>query len=1094
MTDEDQLVIPRAWYRSIHPRRDGAPVGYEPDPDWQNALRRLVAQRPSVRDALRHHHTPAEVASAGLAWFDETGEETPLGAAAVATALIAFADRRDPDYQPIADAWIGRHGLMFAVRAAAELAGLGYGGWSRSGPVHRDREGGEVIGSHWLARGHEQVLGRVRAALACESTDEYTAAVAALSGYRDGSLRQRIVTSFLVPGREDWVDADVRALAGIEDSSALLLLASATTVAQVHLIEDALAVSVRAALFSSRMLHTVAEGLGAAGADLFVHWLDDFYADAATRWVLLSVVAALPGDHPFQLLLNRLNDRHVAAAVVAAADRFPHRALRLLATAPKTDDLLRRHLLRHPGLADELPPGLPAAASARIHAARAVPTEPTAPAQPLPALLVTPPWTVRRKTPRPVVLTGLRCADEPKFHPDSADRVRIDPVDLRHDVNPALVKAQIRSGTAVDWQARHVLETEPPQIAVPLLAVWRPRELWGLAWWLPRLTTRFGVDAYPLVLDIARRSPAEAGPQLARFTSPDIALLMADWLARLKTVHKLALAWLRRHPAAAARALVPVALSKPGVARRQAERALVAIAGAGHRDTVLAAAASYGPPAAAAITDLLDADPLDGFPARIPRLPDWVDVATMPPVRLRDGTGVLSPDAAGHVVTMLAISKPDEPYAGLAVVVGACTPDSLAAFAWELLERWLRADAAPAHGWTLNAQALLGDDTTAGRLGAVVRRWPHEGAHQRTAAGLDALARLGTEAALLQLHSIATTVKAKAVRARATANLQEAAQQRGLSAEQLADRLVPDLGLGPDGTLVLDYGPRRFVVRLDEQLRPLITDGDGSHRKGLPKPAAADDPQLAAAALDRFAALRQGLRAFTRQVHRLEEAMVRQRRWTGAEFRQLLVDHPVLGRVVPRLVWALFKPSGEVVGALRVAEDRTFADLDDETITVADDACVGVAHPVQLGADVSTWADLFDDYQLLQPFPQLGREVHGLTVDERSAVRLARFDGVKASTVRLLALERRGWRRSGEDGGRQHRMECDLPDGGRVVVALVPGIMMGAPDHHPEQTFEDVWICRAGGDEWRDPHDVTFGELDPVSASELLRDLTEATG
>ncbi|WP_212819015.1 hypothetical protein [Polymorphospora rubra] len=34
---------------------------------------------------------------------------------------------------------------------------------------------------------------------------------------------------------------------------------------------------------------------------------------------------------------------------------------------------------------------------------------------------------------------------------------------------------------------------------------------------------------------------------------------------------------------------------------------------------------------------------------------------------------------------------------------------------------------------------------------------------------------------------------------------------------------------------------------------------------------------------------------------------------------------------------------------------------------------------------------------------------------------------------------------------------------------------------------------RAGGDEWRDPHDVAFGELDPVLASELLRDLTEAT-
>ncbi|WP_327004173.1 DUF4132 domain-containing protein [Dactylosporangium sp. NBC_01737] len=820
---------------------------------------------------------------------------------------------------------------------------------------------------------------------------------------------------------------------------------------------------------------------------------------------------------------------------------------------------------------------------------------------------------------KPVVLAQLRCDDEPAviWPPGERERLLAGLATVIHREDPEQLASQLRAGSLDDWLAVDLFEAGPEELVRPLLPVWNPVHLWGAHHWLPRIAARFGVAALPLVLRIARRSPGDGGPALMPFAAPEVALLAADWHGRLKVARSIAVEWLRRHPAAAARTLIPAALAKPGAGRRHAGQALLALASAGHRDTVVDTAAGYGPEAAAAIRDLLDTDPLDVLPPRIPFLPSWADPSTLPPVRLRDGSHVLPADAAGHLITMLMLSRPGEPYAGIAAVRDACDASDLARFAWALLQRWEFADAPPADSWVLDAQAALGDDETAAQLAAAVRSWPYQGAHKRAAAGLDTLAQLGTDAALTQLQDIATKMKAKAVRSRAELKLREVAEALDLTPDQLADRLVPHLDLTPDATLTLDYGPRRFVACFDGQLKPYVLDQSGTRRKDLPAPAASDDPRRAPAAQQRFADVKKVVRKVsTEQVQRLERAMVMGRHWTGAEFRRTFLQHPLLWPIARRLVWLIQPPaapstpgvgtpgagalgvdapggsatssdgSGRAAGgvgglsaidgddfsdddgvgglsaidgggadadvsgvagstgasgdgsddlrasggssdlrvgggssdlrvrgdlrvggggglraggdggdlrvgggvvAVRLAEDRTLADVDDVPVVLADDAVVSVAHPVHL--DVRAWAEVFADYEILQPFRQLGRDVHALGPDEVGAVRLERFDGRKAMTVKLLGLERRGWRRAGQDGGHQSRMERDLPGGAVLIVELDPGIAMGVPAERPQQSLDDIWICPEGGDRWSREHTVPFSTLDPASVSELLRDL-----
>ncbi|WP_327011891.1 DUF4132 domain-containing protein [Dactylosporangium sp. NBC_01737] len=345
----------------------------------------------------------------------------------------------------------------------------------------------------------------------------------------------------------------------------------------------------------------------------------------------------------------------------------------------------------------------------------------------------------------------------------------------------------------------------------------------------------------------------------------------------------------------------------------------------------------------------------------------------------------------------------------------------------------------------------------------------------------------------MHLHGISEKVKFKGLKDRAKEKIAEVAASLELTPEQLADRLVPDFGLDADGTLRIDYGPRRFTVGFDEQLKPFVADETGARRKDLPKPGAKDDPDLAPAGAARFAALKKDVRTVAAdQLHRFEQAMVMQRRWSGAEFRQFIVEHPLVWHVARRLVWATFDASGAALGTMRLAEDRTLADVDDTTVTLAGDASVGVAHPVHLAGTLGAWAEVFADYEILQPFPQLARDTHTLTDAERAATDFARYHGVKVPTTKVLGLERRGWRRAAaEDGGVQPAMERPLPGGALLLAELDPGIAVGDVSMLSEQALIEVWIVGAGGTRWTRDRPHTFGELDPVTVSEIIRDLRE---
>lgn len=1104
--DEDAFVVPPSWHRNLFPRRGAAgTAARKPDLAARaKAVALLDKLSGHIEQALRHTQTEPEVAAAGLQQL--AGSPSPLGAAAVAAAMVNGSTWRERDEpRGLADLWLADYGLPFAVAAAVELLSLGWnhGGYHQPGGIPVRHLQPDEIRSWWAHESGLTIAGRVRAALAVAPDDRYAASVAALGPFQEGTLHQRVATAFLAPTETDWHDETVAAVSAAGNQVLATILLTVVT-SPTHVAQAVNHARDRSVLRSTALLYSFVAGAGPAAAPTLASWFDNAYAEADVKRRLLAALAVVPGDEAFRLLLDRCDQKYVPAALLDAAGRFPVRGLRLLAGSGRrgVGDLLRAHVLANPEVAERMLPTLPDDTAGRIRAiltATVAVTEASADA--LPNLLVRPPWIVGRPARRPIVVDGLVCRDEPTMvwgggeHDAWRDDRSYHRRRFNRDDSWESVAARVRDGRATWWEAVDFFVRAPDEIARPLIGDWRPQDLWDGGSWMRIVVGRFELDALPTALDAARRSPVTMAEMLLPYAAPEVAVLMVDWLGRLKSTRATVQTWLTRHTAVAARALVPPALGRPGAERRQAERALWAFAGSGHADDVRAAARGYGPEAAEAIDELLAVDPLDALPARIPKLPDWADPGLLPRIQLRDGSGALPLPAAGHVVTMLAMSRSGDPYAGVAVVKDTCDPRSLADFAWALFQNWQAAGTSSKAGWVLDALGLVGDDETVRRLAPVIRAWPGEGGHTRAVAGLDVLAAIGTDVALMHLHGIAQKVKFKGLKERANAKMREVAAGLGLESDQLADRLVPDLGLDATGSLTLDYGPRQFVVGLDERLKPYVRDADGKRRKDLPKPGVKDDPTLAPAAYQRFAGLKKDVRTLaSEQIRRLEQAMVTQRRWTGAEFRQLFVGHPLVWHLVRRLVWGRYDERGELVGALRVAEDRTFADVDDDPVSLPDDAVVGVAHPVHLAETVAAWGEVFADYEILQPFAQLGRDVHTLTETELTAHRLTRFEGITVHVGKLLGLERRGWHRtSPEDAGVQGGVERELPGGGAVVIGLDPGIVVGLLDEFVDQKLAEIWVRRAQDSNWDNKRVVSFGDLDLVTASEIIRDLEEIT-
>jgi hypothetical protein len=568
--------------------------------------------------------------------------------------------------------------------------------------------------------------------------------------------------------------------------------------------------------------------------------------------------------------------------------------------------------------------------------------------------------------------------------------------------------------------------------------------------------------------------------------SPRVALPVAHAWVHRKEDRPAAEAWLSAFPEIAAIGLVPAAVNQPSVTRTDAGRILRRLA-AKAPEAVASAVARYDEPVRLAVAEVLALDLVEDCPHGPPKLPDFIRLATLPRPRLA-ATGELLPEVAlRNLVEMHAFTSGDLPYVGIAQVKAICEPRSLEELSWAIFSAWLAEGAPSRTWWPLEQLGDLGGDDVARRLAPKVRAWPQEKAAARAEAGVDVLARIGTDVALMHLADIAERSRYQDLAAKARTRVAEAAARRGFTTAELGDRLVPDLGLDPSGGKTLSFGPRSFTIGFDEHLSPFVRDEGGAIATTLPRANSKDDAESAQIAHEAWKALKADLASIARgQIARFELAMSGSRRWTPTDFEALFVKHALLVHVVRRLVWGVYE-GGALVSTFRVAEDRTFADATDAPWTLPADAkfAIGIPHPLELAEDVQrAWGGVLADYELLQPFAQLGRETFAMTDEESKAEHLARFNGTMVESAKLFSLDYRGWRRDrGHVIGGFDKLVRARDGEVTVSLGISPGFMASTPTDPAEQSLDGLWLRDSRG------MPKTFGVLSPIVFSELVRDV-----
>lgn len=339
--------------------------------------------------------------------------------------------------------------------------------------------------------------------------------------------------------------------------------------------------------------------------------------------------------------------------------------------------------------------------------------------------------------------------------------------------------------------------------------------------------------------------------------------------------------------------------------------------------------------------------------------------------------------------------------------------DELETFALEVLSRWLEKGAEAKTKWTMYFAAIYGGDEAINCLTDYIKEWSKQSLNMRVALAVkavNAVALNGSSYALMTVDNISRKYKSRAVRAAAVDALANAANQLGLTTQELADKIVPDMGFDEKMCRTFDFGSRKFSVYLTPQLDIEIFEGE-KKLKNLPKIGVNDDPALAEKATADFKEMKKQMKTVVdAQKQRLEYVLMLDRKWTAAAWKALFVKNPLMHCFAIGLIWGIYE-NGCLKTSFRYLDDGSFTNSDDDEIELSEVMQIGLVHPLELTEhEKEAWLEQLDDYKIIQPFDQLRRKVYKVAEIDKNKTACEIFKNTEITNTTLVnRMTKAGW-------------------------------------------------------------------------------------
>lgn len=448
----------------------------------------------------------------------------------------------------------------------------------------------------------------------------------------------------------------------------------------------------------------------------------------------------------------------------------------------------------------------------------------------------------------------------------------------------------------------------------------------------------------------------------------------------------------------------------------------------------------------------------------------------------------------------------------------------LALYMNELFDKWLEAGAESKKRWVLYATAIHGGSAIVEKLRHQIQEWPQAARGAIASEAVQALALSPCSQALLIVDGISRKFKFKQVKAAAGKALEFAASQLGITKEELADRIVPDLGFDEKMERHFDYGERKFTVAITPALEVEVFDESGKKLKNLPAPGKRDDEAKAAAAYEAFKQMKKQMKATVgSQKMRLDMALSTERLWKVSAWKDLFVKNPIMHQFAIGLIWGVYE-DGKLVESFRYMEDGSFNTENEEEFTLPADGgtgclespdagrsvdnsagkapLIGLVHPIELSKEsLDAWKQQLEDYEIVQPIEQLDRAVYRRTKEEEQQKSLERFGGCIVNDLSLGGkLTGDGWYKgSTQDGGGFYTYYREDPELSLGVELHFSGSYVGGSNEDVtvyEARFYKAGTIKRGSymyDEAEDQNSYFLKDVPERYFSEIVRQIASAT-
>lgn len=481
----------------------------------------------------------------------------------------------------------------------------------------------------------------------------------------------------------------------------------------------------------------------------------------------------------------------------------------------------------------------------------------------------------------------------------------------------------------------------------------------------------------------------------------------------------------------------------------------------------------------------------------------WLSEKALPPLRTTDGRP-LSPEAVRYLLYRQSRVKEMRADIEAKGLYERLDRKSGADFALAVLHAFLASKQDADDRWALALAGLLGDDRVVPLLATVIREWAELARGKLSEYAVQALALLGTDTALCTVDAMAIRYRSKFknIGKAAVEAFAEAAEARGLTPDELGDRVVPWLGFEPGKPRLIhaDKGDIEVTIGMDFKFQ-FRDSGKNKKLASLPSSVPAG---IRTEIKELAANLKEVVKG---QLLRLENLMVRQYRWPAQRWSELFLQHPLLFPFAHRLVWAAYDKSGSPMGTFRALEDRTLADVKDAPLTLAGGSVVGIAHPLELEPSVrQAWLTHLSDYNIETPFPQMARPLVLPKPDQRTTKFHTALVGTSINGMTFKGrAEKRGWTRGSVcDAGGITAYVKTFPAANVDVFLILDGMYVGI-DMYTDITLDRAFFVRHGSvktgsyvydepaDE-KDPRLVAFGDVLAIAFSEAMSDLQKIAG